>query len=365
MSFSNPFVPPQRQGQPAMQIWNWPYAKEQWNKRARFRNENQVAIDNTRRVLDKFTAYCPHLIDRMVDQITNMELLTYQQRRQRDTWRGRGICNRTINNETDVLCALFAWLGPKTTSGPGRENLGMIPNPPWVRHLPEDRNNPRSLTPPTLAHYFAATSIATTPTWNGMSPRKFWVVAAVVAGVTGLRRRALLEVPRPDDYTLRTLRQIVVPAKFVKTRQELRLSLGTEEVAEMAYELPSKVGEPLLPWRGEDGKRLSYNHFTRAMRAFQLQYGIEAGIGPDEVVRIKDFRSTAATEVADMFGDGVARQLLGHSPNTNTLNTNYKSARVGPQNVAAGAYLAEKILLPHAQEALEPPRPRVYEPEAS
>ena len=92
--------------------------------------------------------------------------------------------------------------------------------------------------------------------------------------VSSLRHGGLLRIPRPDDYTLLDLIQIVLPANLSKTRNIVRISLGTKRVAEMLHSLPSKVGEPLLPWLDCKGRRMGLTHFTNTMANFQRAAGI-------------------------------------------------------------------------------------------
>jgi hypothetical protein len=79
---------------------------------------------------------------------------------------------------------------------------------------------------------------------------------------------------------------------------------------------------------------MTLGHFTHTLKSFQRLAGI------DRTVRLKDLRSTAATEISEEFNDALAKKRLGHSAHTNTLETNYKAKRVTPKDVEVSEFLA-------------------------
>lgn len=274
------------------------------------------------RTLDRFTLYC-HLNGRRLSEITSLDIEHYVALRRKDAWRNKPIGNRTINNEINALNAVFAFAGP-VCRGAGRRNLGLLTSPPFCELLPVDDPNPVVLTADQLARYIDATAYAVTPRLDGCTPQQFWLATLVLSGVTALRRKALLRVPRPDDYQLRELREIVVPPHINKTRRELRITLGRrDEVIELLASLPTRPGEPLLPWKDPEGRPMSLGHFNREMAEFQKRAGITA----ENRVKTKHLRSTAGTEVGDRLGDAIAKKKLGHSPGSNTFDRHYKGRR--------------------------------------
>lgn len=317
----------------------WVLFKEIYVERVELRHPGSDHPANIRRVLDRFTRYLG-LVERDLSSITNLDFERYAQRRSRDTWRGNPLQPRTINNELQILNTAFAFAGPPAARGPGRRNLGLLQTVPYADYLPELDTEPVACTSAQLERFLEATQHATVPRYPGVDPQKFWTAVLIVGLVTSLRRKALLRIPRPDNYTLYELRQLVLPARLNKTRREQRIALGSERVVEIVGSMPSLVGEPLLPWRNIDGRQMGLSHFNRYMKQLQER----AGISPAQQIKTKHLRSTAATEIAERFGDAVAKKKLGHSPKSNVINTSYKARRISEIDHAASEHLAAMVL---------------------
>lgn len=338
----------------------WVCYKELYVERLETRYPESDHPKNVRAVLDRFQRVCG-LRTRRLHQLSNVDLDTYVKSRRRDKWRGKPLANRTLNNEIDILNAALALAGPPETRGAGRKNLGLIMRPPFAERLPEQKTIPVAVAPIDLQRFFAAVEFASSPIIKGCTPAQFWVAAVVLDLVTGLRRKGLIRIPRPDDYELLELKQIVLPARLSKTRTEQRISLGSQEIVDLLAALPTKPGQPLLPWTNRrTGDVMSLSHFNRQMVLIQER----AGIPRASRIRLKDLRSTAATETIEEFGPGIARRKLGHAPTTNTIHTNYDVPRVSKQDQAASAHLAG-IVMPLVQPPAPPPGLRIFDEGAS
>jgi hypothetical protein len=290
-------------------------------------------------VLHRFTDRCD-LHRRRLDQIGNADLAEYVIARRRDTWRGAPVGPRTINNEIQIIHAALLYAS-QPGDGLARKRLGLIPRAPWHDLLPVDDLEPVAIDESQFARLMAAAQHATTPTFAGCSPATFWRCAITLTRITLLRRTALLAIPRPAEEVLVGQRMVRLPAAINKTRSDQWVSLGSSvEVAQMFASLPSREGEPLLPWLDRRGRRLSEDTFSAHLRAMQLK----AGTPVDECVRLKDLRSTSATEVGDACNATVARRKLKHSPRTNTFETNYQSRKPTTEEVAATDMLLDKCL---------------------
>lgn len=318
--------------------------------------------DQVARILDRFTRVCRLESARLAD-IDELTVETYLSSRRRDTWRGRPLSARTLNNEIATLNSAFAYAGPRTLTGSGRRNLNLISSPPWLEPLPELQTEPRVVTVDQLSAALLACNAATTPHVSGIDPPGFWRAALLLDLVTLLRRRALLRIPRPDDRTLCERLEVVLPAELNKTGRTIRLSLGSPEVAALLAKLPTRPGEPLLPWFREtkSGRRpLSLSYFSHRLAELQRA----AGISETDRVRLKDLRSTGGTLVADLFGDAVAKKQLGHAPNTDTIQRHYKNYRPTDANQRASATLAG-LILPQLAAAEARPALRVHSPDTA
>lgn len=326
----------------------WVVYKEIYCERLEVRYPGSEHPAQVRRVLDRFTRYQSLTARRLCD-VVNLDVEAYVAKRRQDRWRGKPLCNRTLNNEIHILNAVFTFAGPRTT-GHGRKYLGLIAAPPFVEALPEDALDPVVLTASQLERYLDATQHATTPALPGMTPPQFWLAVLVLTSITALRRKALLGIPRPDDYRLYELRELILPAHLSKVRREQRITLGRrDEVINILGSLPSKAGEPLLPWKDASGQPMTLGHFNNTMAAFQRA----AGIADHERVKTKHLRSTAATEVGDLYGDAVAKKRLGHAPGSRTFDIHYKGRRPTDVDRDASDHLAELLL-----KTIQGPRPR-------
>jgi hypothetical protein len=294
--------------------------------------------EQVQRVLIRFTSL-RGLADKRLDQLTSRDLELYLQERQVATWRGRLLSPRTINNEVAILNTALAHAGPR---GPGvaRANLGYLAHPPYCEFLQELDLAPIAITPEQFAALLSATQHARLPEIDGCSPRAFWATALLLDRITLLRRGSLLRIPRPSDAVLRERRQLVLPAAINKTRRTETISLGSrDDVIELLISLPSREGEPLLPWRDRCGTPLSLATFSRHLREMQMTAGIESGR-----VRLKDLRSTGATEVIETCGEEAARRKTKHSANTGTLRAHYVARRVTADEVRATDLLVDRFL---------------------
>lgn len=293
-------------------------------------------------VLDRFTRYAG--IEWQPCPVNLISQDMYEQwfiRRRSDTWRGDPLSPRTVNNEIKILNQAFARLGPKTR-GEGKDNYGLHSDPPWLRCLPEMYVEPVVLEDSQIvAALEAMIEHARCPQIPGLEPADFWRAAIVLDLATLLRRRALLQIPRPADSVLLDDLQLILPAHLNKTRREIRLALGSRTVAEIIASMPTRVGEPILPWRRKrKGKWMPMtpayfsNEFARMQKA--------AGI--DRPIRLKEIRSTGGTRIADQFGDAVAKKALGHSPASNTIQRHYKNYRPTEANQRASAEMTSCVL---------------------
>lgn len=302
-----------------------------------------------RRILERFQRY-RSLYSRRLCDIDTRDFAEYVARRRADLWRGKPLTERTLNNEINTLNAAFAWAGPKIPFGRGRTFQEWITNPPYYEPLPEPDPLPILLEDGQLSAFIEATTTATSPHAEVCEPRSFWIAALFLVGVTSLRRKGLLLIPRPDDYVLLERRELILPARLSKTRREEAIPLGDDtRMAQIFGELPTKPGEPLLPWKDRSGRRMTLAHFNHSMAKIQRR----AGIAEDRRITLKHVRSTVATHVCDSFNEATAKKRLGHSPRTNTINTNYLSRRPGPNDRAASDYLS-RWLFGAAERSLGP-----------
>ncbi|QDT94307.1 tyrosine-type recombinase/integrase [Gimesia algae] len=304
--------------------------------------KNAVYISNVKRVLDRFTLYC-NLINLRLNEITDQHLEAYLAKRKDDRPRGKPLSNISLNNEIGFLNTCLGKAGPKEARGPGRRNYGHIEFPPYCELLTVDETDPQVVTVEQIQQFSEASQNARSPMIDGCTPAEFWRAALVLGLVTGLRRRGLLLIQRPEDRELLGKRELFLPAKYHKTRNSLRIPLGSMAVVDILAKLPSKEGEPLLPWiNGKTGKPLSFEHFSNTMTRMQR----EAGIPEDQRVKSKHLRSTAATIIAEGISDEVATKRLGHAPGSKTMLTHYRAKRVSDTDRQASELLGQMVL-PH------------------
>lgn len=317
----------------------WLVFKELYLERLETRSPNSDHPKHARAVLDRFTRAL-RLYERNLDEIRDLDLEQYVRTRRQGEYRGKPLSTTTINNEIQILNTAFALAGPKESRGKGRKNWELIARPPYAEPLEEFDRNPVVLSPEQIEAFVRATTFAKTPTFRGMEPRHFWLAVLVLDSITALRRGALLEVARPKDEDFLERRELRVPPEISKTKREQVIALGTnEKVFEILSTLPSRPGEPLLPWRRPDGTDMSLGHFNNEMRRFQL----EAGIPDAERVKTKHFRSTSATELAEHFSDALAKKRLAHTPGSKTLDKHYKGRRTTSLDHDASDHLAEIV----------------------
>lgn len=292
------------------------------------------------KTLERFTSY-RNLSNADVRDVSNEDFDGYIRRRQQDKWKGDTISRRTINNEIDILNMALGKAGPTERRGAGRRNLGLVAMPPYFDSLDGDDPSPVFCTEDQISAFFAAACHATTPRLEGCSPETFWRAAVLLDGITLLRRGSLLLIERPSDHDLTVKKQLQLPAEFNKTRRNKTVSLGSrQDLVDLFASLPSRAGEPLLPWRSPAGKALSLSHFTKTVAQIQRDAGI-----PDATrMRIKDLRSTGATLVGDGAGTAIAKRMLGHAPGTTTFERHYQARLLPPEEVAATDSLADRLM---------------------
>lgn len=296
-----------------------------------------------RRVLNRFIEYRGLFQHRLKD-VHALEIEEYLARRKKDTWRGNLLSARTLNNELEIINQAFTYAGPKDRTKGGRKHLCWLNDPPYCELLPEPDLNPVQLTPEQIQGFVQATQFATSPQIDQCSPQDFWLAVLIVDFLTLLRRRALLLVERPTDEMLLGRKQLFIPAAINKTKQDVYVTLGSDDsIPQILARLPSKPGEPLLPWRRRDGRALSPNYFSRYIKQFQDK----AGISDAGRLKLKFIRSTSANIVEDAFDELTAKSKLKHSPNTNTYAQNYRVRRPKTKEVQATdrlkSYLFELI----------------------
>ena len=292
---------------------------------------------NVRRVLERFTKY-RNLQDAMVSDVEPIDLEQYLAERRSDTWRGRPLADRTINNEIDILNTALAKAGPRGNTKRDRKNFGFCETPPGIDPLTLERKNPVELTEEQQQAFLKALfEKSRAPRPEVCDRRQFWMAVFLVESVAPLRREALLTIPRPVDLVDSLL--LKLPANLNKANEDRTFAVP-KPIAERLAELPSQPGEPLLPWKKPNGKPYSIDYFSECMREAQRA----AGIDEDTRVLLKHFRSTVATVASDEYGDAVGRQLLGHSATTNTINTAYKRRGSRKADRKAAEVLGQRAL---------------------
>ena len=333
-----PSAPLARSGQLGMRRKRWEVFVELYLDRLSTRACAQYC-ENVRKVLRRFGEYC-RCDDLFVDQISIEHLDRFVQQRRTDTFRGKAISNRTINNEINILNAALTVAGPVGCDKRSRRNYGFTSFPPFADLLEEAEIEPVCTTPDQSAAMLASLRTCGTPHVAVCDPVLFWDCVVLLLYSTALRRSGLLRIPRPDDQTFIERGELLLPARFSKVRKDQRFVLDRQVVSRLAS-LPSRPGEPLLPWRRANGSPMSPGYFNEVIRESQRK----AGISEADRVTPKHLRSTVATLVSDQFGDAVAKKRLGHSPKTNTIATNYKSRQPTERDRDASTHLA-RIVLP-------------------
>ncbi|QDT99864.1 tyrosine-type recombinase/integrase [Gimesia aquarii] len=320
----------------------WSVYRDMYLQTLETRNSSDVHFHNTRRTLDRFTRYC-HCATKRLSEITDYDLEEYLRLRKKDTWRGKPIKNVSLNNEIKMLNTCFAKAGPKEARGPGRANYGFVEHPPFINKLTEEEPEPHVVTKEQIEKFSIAASFAKTPNIPDCSPAQFWRAALLLAIVTGLRRSSLLKIERPSDEVLIEQRELLLPASIHKTKNYLRIPLGSSEVVEFLLQLPTVEGEPILPWKNSrTGEPLSLGHFSNTMARIQR----EAGISDEDRIVTKHLRSTAGTIICEEFNDDTARKRLGHSPTSKTFVKHYKAKRISQKDREASEVLGNYVL-PH------------------
>lgn len=300
-------------------------------ERLKNRSRNQVYVENVRTVLDRFVEYRGLHAARLRD-VQSIDVEMYLAQRKKDLFRGKPLSAVTLNNEIGYLNTAFSFAGPKDKYRGGRKHLGWLAEPPYCERVPEPDLAPVELTDAQIQRFMEATSHATAPRIEGCSPRDFWVAVLILDSLTLLRRGALLSVLRPDDETLLVRKQLFVTADQNKTNEDIFVTLGTDDTIPTLFaKLPTKPGEPLLPWRRPDGRPMSLGYFSQHLKDFQRT----AGVPEEERLKIKHLRSTGSNKAEELADEATAKSKLKHSPNTNTYRKHYKSRRPSQKEIQA------------------------------
>lgn len=323
----------------------WVTLRESFLSRMRAKRVSETYYANVVKVLDRFTR-TRNLWDARVDSIKQLDLQEYVTARSENTWSPpksktgpSPLSNVTINNEIQILNSIFKYAGPRMNVRGHRDNLAVIEFPPHFEVLDTNDPMPICVSESQLGSFIDASSEATSPRKSVCEPKLFWTCVLVLDSITALRRGALLSVPRPSDDYLVGRRQIPIPAELMKNRRAEVIPLGRrDDVLELLMSLPSKVGEPFLPWRRPDGTRLSLSHFNASMKKFQVKAGIS------ETLRTKHLRSTAATEILnEQFSTDTARKRLGHK-SEDVIRKHYQARMVTAADVQASDFLASRVM---------------------
>lgn len=325
----------------------WITLRELFVQRLEAKRSSAMHVANVRAILDRFTKF-RNLINARVDQITQQDIQQYVSMRSLASWSpprtgvpSRPLANRTINNEISILNSVFRYAGPRHPINGHRDNLGVLEWPPYFNYLDEPEPAPVHCTEDQLSAFVEATKHAVAPHESICKPQLFWLSVLVVDSITALRRAALLSVKRPSDEVLIKRRELHITAAESKNRRAQTIPLGgRDDVLSLLLELPSKPGEPLLPWKRKDGRPLSVNYFNREMKRFQKA----AGMADGEALRTKHLRSTAATEILEQeFSEDTARKRLNHK-SANVIQKNYNARRVTNADRNASDFLATRVM---------------------
>ncbi len=330
---------------------NWVFYKELYLDVLENRSKSDSDyVRNVRIVLDRFTSRCRLLMVKL-NELNQLHIAHYVSLRKQDVWQKRPLSNKTINNEIQIINSCLSYAGPREMRGPGRKNLGWINEPPWHELLPVESKIPRTVTPDDFPKLLRAISHARTPHHTICDPFLFWSCAFVLMFLTALRRSALLNVPRPKDDVLIGQRELFLPAYLSKTGHEQFISLGDKNsaVVELLKTLPSRPGEPFLPWKSpRHGQHMTAGYFNDIFRTLQRN----AEIPEEERILPKHFRSGSGTEIAASLSMAIAKKRLGHSPNSTTFEKHYQG-RTTEKDVDASNYLAS-LIMPYVEASLKP-----------
>ena len=95
-------------------------------------------------MLERFTSY-RSLQNATVAEVGPMDLEQYLRQRRGDTYRGKPLSVRTINNEIAILNTALAKAGPRGNTKRERRNFGFCESPPGIDLLALERKNPIEL----------------------------------------------------------------------------------------------------------------------------------------------------------------------------------------------------------------------------
>lgn len=323
----------------------WVNYCEAYMARLDARSKNAVWKETCRRTIRWFTV-SRNLFDKRVHEVTQADFAAYISERR---LRGKRLSDGTftqlsvpsLNNDIGILNGLFAYAGPRLPVRGHRENLGLIQDVPYIEQFREPDPLPVCVTDDQLAAFVGAIPLAKTPHPLVCDPKLFWSCVLALDAVTALRRGALLGVKRPSDRDLLEQRVLPVEHGIMKNARAEKLSLGDDDrLAKMLYLLPSREGEPLLPWKRLDGRPLGLSHFNYVMKQIQLK----AGVDPAACLRTKHLRSTAATKlIEEQFSTDVARKRLGHR-SEGVINKHYVARQTTKADRAASNCLSAMVM---------------------
>lgn len=181
--------------------------------------------------------------------------------------RGPKLSKATLNKEIAYLNTVFRYAQQPTEQD--YDWFGAAPpgwKPPRMRRFKQPKRKPKSIELPLLERVFAAARHATTPNLPGIDNATWWQTFYCVALVTGLRREALLTMPRPTELDL-AVALLRLPAESDKESEDREFHLPKEVVA-MIRRLPISACGRLFAWP------FGVRHFYRSLEKWQLAGGI-------------------------------------------------------------------------------------------
>lgn len=259
-------------------------------------------VAKARDTLGRFTRYVDPLT---LEQIDNPTYSRYLVRRRQDRGRcGAALSVATINGDIRYLNAAFSAALPPDDEVPDR--LGLIESdswrPPRMKLMREPRKRPKCLTQDLLGQVFDACQHAQTPALSGISAPEWWFAFFLVCYLTGVRCKALLDLPRPTEEELQhgVLR---VPAEKDKADGE-RCFFLTPEAVTTIRRIPASA----------DGRLFAWPHCRRYFYTVLHRFQTRAGIPPTNHGLPHDLRRTKGTELVKLGCSlPLVQRELGHS----------------------------------------------------
>jgi integrase len=190
----------------------------------------------------------------------------------------------TLNKEIAYLNTVFRYAQQPTEQD--YDWFGAAPpgwKPPRMKRFRQPKRKPKAIELTLLERVFAAAKHATTPNLPGIDNATWWQTFYCVGLVTGLRREALLSVPRPSEKDL-DAGILRVPAECDKESEDREFHLPAEVVA-MIRRLPISADGRLFAWP------FGVRHFYRSLEKWQ----VAGGIAKDEKALPHGLRRTKGT----------------------------------------------------------------------